>query len=108
MIDWYIIQYLYPESYKMFVDRMFPNVGIISVSILDYYDIKKLYGFFDNEGIFLNLEMYCKDHWGFTISLHNGSPVCQGHNSGANREEIECDGFVECFRILEKIIKDNF
>ena len=102
MVDWYIVEYLYPKSYMKFVNIMFPNLGVISVSMLTYYDIKKLYGFFDKEYIFLNLEMYGGNNWCYIITALNGYVVCQGHSSGSSREDIEGDGFMECFRILEK------
>ena len=54
MIDWYTIEYLYPESFKRFTNTMFPNMGVLSISSLEGYDIKKLYHFFDKEGIYFN------------------------------------------------------
>mgnify|MGYP000518577638 CR=1 FL=1 len=42
-MDWYIVQYLYPKAFKRFTDVMFPNVGVISLSTLEFYDVKKLY-----------------------------------------------------------------
>jgi len=53
MIDWYEIEYLYPMSLNTFSKMMFPNVGLPCLSVLCYYDIKKLYRFFDKNGIFL-------------------------------------------------------
>ena len=50
-MDWYVIEYLYPISFQRFKDTMFPNVGIISLSTLGLYDTKKLYQFFDKEGV---------------------------------------------------------
>ena len=50
MIDWYSIEYLYPSSFKKFTNIMFPNVGVLSLSTLEFYDTKKLYYFFDKEG----------------------------------------------------------
>jgi hypothetical protein len=104
-MDWYTIQYLYPESYNRFVKTMFPNVGIISVSTLFYYDTKKLYQFFDKEGIYLTIEMYNPNQWVFTVSLGNGSVYCPIIESKSTREEIETDGFYECFKVLDKLIR---
>ena len=47
MMDWYVIEYLYPNALKEFSKTMFPNVGLPCLSILGYYDVKKLYKFFD-------------------------------------------------------------
>ena len=51
MIDWYSVEYLYPSSFKEFTNVMFPNVGVLSLSTLEFYDVKKLYYFFDKEGV---------------------------------------------------------
>jgi len=71
-MDWYSIEFLYPNSYRDFIESMFPNVGIISVSTLYYFDTKK--------------------------------PSQEFKNS---REEIESDGFMECFKILDKMLMDT-
>ena len=102
MIDWYVIEYLYPRSYRKFTDTMFPNVGVISISTLNLFDNKKLFKFFDNLGVFLNIEMYNKHQWVFSISLDNGIVFGPSQTSKPTREEVECDGFNECFRVLEK------
>lgn len=102
MFDWYMIEYLYPKAFKKFIKVMFPNVGVICTSLLKFYDIKKLYRFFDNQGIFLNIEMYNPNQWGYSISLHNGSVICPTQQSKPTREDIECEGFFECFKFLEK------
>lgn len=107
MLDWYIIEYLYPESYNKFIDTMFPNVGIISLSTLKHYDIKKLYGFFDKEGVFLNVEMYTPHSWSYTISFENGKTICPKHDNKKTREEIEIDGFLECFNYLDKKLRKS-
>ncbi len=104
-MDWYTIQYLYPESYNRFVKTMFPNIGVISVSTLFYYDTKKLYQFFDKEGIYLTIEMYNPYQWVFTISLGNGFVYGPTRESKSTREEIETDGFYECFKVLDKLIR---
>ena len=54
-MDWYIVQYLYPKAFKRFTDVMFPNVGVISLSTLEFYDVKKLYQ------EIINLEYQIKD-----------------------------------------------
>jgi hypothetical protein len=107
MVDWYIIEYLYPNSLKKFIKTMFPNTGILSISTLEYYDIKRLYHFFDKNGIYLSVEMCNPYQWIFTISLHNGIVFGLTHSSKKTREEAECEGFTECFKIMEKIIFDN-
>ena len=56
-MDWYVVEFLYPQAFERFQDKMFPNLGIISLSILECYDTKKLFGFFDREGIYLNIEI---------------------------------------------------
>jgi len=102
MIDWYIIEYLYPKAFEKFIDIMFPNVGVISMSTLNLYDHKKLYRFFDKEGIYLNVEMYNPKQWFFSISLHNGTVFGPSQSSKPTREEVELNGFLESFKILEK------
>lgn len=104
-MDWYCVEYLYPRAFTRFKDVMFPNVGIISLSTLDFYDIKKLYGFFDNEGVYLTTEMYHEESWGCTISL-NGVTIGLGGDSIRTRSEAESFGFIECFKLLDKRI-DN-
>jgi serine/threonine-protein kinase RIO1 len=81
---------------------MFPNVGVLSVSILLTYDIKNLYMFFDNNGVHLNIEKISKNIWGYNISLNNGTVFGFGATKNVDRKTVETDGFTECFRILEK------
>ena len=52
-MDWYTVEYLYPDGFKKFTEKMFPYVGVVSLTTLESYDIKKLYNFFDKEGITL-------------------------------------------------------
>ena len=101
-MDWYIIEYLYPNSLDKFSKVMFPNVGVPCLSVLSYYDIKKLYSFFDKFGIYLTIEMYTKNMWGYTISLSDGRIFCPTQEPKVNRESTEIDGFYECFKQLEK------
>lgn len=107
-MDWYTIEFLYPESFKKFVQFMFPNVGLLSISTLEYFDIKKLYKFFDKEGIFLTIEMYNPHQWVFNISLGNGIVFGSFKESKSNREETECDGFHECFKLLDKKLDTKY
>lgn len=105
MIDWYVIEYLYPESFKRFTNTMFPNVGVISLSTLNNYDIKKLYLFFDKEGFYLNIERCCPHQWVYHISLDNGVVFGNGKSTCYTREDIEVDGFTECFKLLDKKLR---
>ncbi len=105
MIDWYEIEYLYPMSLSTFSKMMFPNVGLPCLSVLCYYDIKKLYRFFDKNGIFLTVEMMTKNNWVYSISLNEGKIFFPCQNSKTNRELIEVEGFYECFKILENKIR---
>lgn len=107
MVDWYVIEYLYPNALQRFICTMFPNTGVISMSTLMMYDIKKLYYFFDKNGIYLSVEPYNPNQWVFSISLHNGIVFGPTQNSKKTREDAECDGFIECFKVLEKIIGEN-
>ena len=106
-MDWYTIEYLYPSGFKRFTEIMFPNVGVISLNTLEFYDNKKLYQFFDKEGVYLTLEMLKKNQWVYNISLCNGLVLGPGLGSATSREESEVEGFFECFKILDKIIKDK-
>ena len=106
-MDWYTVEYLYPKSFKRFTDVMFPNVGVISLSTLEFYDTKKLYQFFDKEGVYLTVEMYNPKQWVFCISLHNGVVFGPTQDSRTTREETEVDGFLECFKKLDKLIRDR-
>jgi len=101
-MNWYDIQYLYCDSMELFCSTMFPNVGVPSISVLEFYDIKKLYSFFDKQGIYLTIEMYTKNNWSYTISLENEKMIITSKESKNKREEIEYDGFEECFRLLNK------
>ena len=80
---------------------MFPNVGVVSLSTLQMYDNKKLYQFFDKQGIYLTVERLNSDQWLFSISLKNGIVYGPKQDSKPTRDEIEIDGFTECFRILD-------
>ena len=102
-MDWYSIEYLFPKAFKRFAEVMFPNVGLLSLNTLEFYDTKKLYQFFDKEGLYLTLEMYNPNQWVFSISLHNGVIFGPTQNSKPTREETELGGFLECFRILDKM-----
>ena len=42
-MDWYTVEYLYPDGFKKFTEKMFPYVGVVSLTTLESYDIKKLY-----------------------------------------------------------------
>ena len=102
MLDWYCIEYLSPSAFKKFNELMFPNIGVLSISTLETYDIKKLYGFFDKQGIYLTLETYKPNQWVYTISLSNGVVFGPTQFSKESRIEIEKDGFFECFKLLDK------
>jgi hypothetical protein len=106
-MDWYVIEYLYPKAFKKFVNTMFPNVGLVSLSTLGQYDDKKLYQFFDREGVYMTIEMYNPHQWVFSISLHNGVVLGPMQDSNSNRTETEKEGFLECFKMLDKILNDN-
>jgi hypothetical protein len=106
-MEWREIELLYPESFKRFVTKMFPNVGVISISTLEFFDIKKLYGFFDEEGIYLTIERYNKNQWVSTISLSNGIVFGPAKESRRTREETEQDGFTECFKVLDFKLKQK-
>jgi hypothetical protein len=100
-IDWYEVEYLYPNAYKKFIKKMFPNTGIVSNISLIMFDQKHLYGFFDREGIFLNTEIVGSEaQWMYTIHI-NGVTI-SNNDSRICREEIEVDGFSKCFEYLEK------
>ena len=102
-MEWYAIEYLYPTSFKKFEETMFPNVGLISISVLKYFDIKKLYSFFENEGIQLIIENYNPIFWTYTISINNKLSIFSNTTCcEQKREEIEEDAFLECFKLLEK------
>ena len=101
-MDWYFIKNNCPKSFEKFIQNMFPNVGVPCVTSLNLFDDRKLYKFFDDNGVFLNIEMYSKNQWVFTISLNNGYVIGNGINSQPTREQIEIEGFKECFKMLEK------
>ena len=105
-MDWYTVEYLYPNGFKKFTEKMFPYVGVVSLTTLESYDIKKLYNFFDKEGIYLTIEMYNPNQWVFSISLQNGIVLGPDQSSKSNREEIEYDGFLECFKLLNKKLEN--
>jgi hypothetical protein len=86
---------------------MFPNVGLPCLSVLNYYDIKKLYKFFDKNGIYLTVEMMTKNNWVYSVSLHEGKIFYPCQSSQPNRESIEVEGFYECFRLLEMKLKET-
>ncbi len=107
MLDWYTVEFLYPKAFKKFSKCMFPNLGVLSISTLEFYDTKKLYQFFDKQGVYLTIEMYNPKQWVFSISLHSGIVFGPIQESQTTREDIENCGFVECFKVLENLLKDE-
>jgi hypothetical protein len=107
IMDWYTIEYLYPKSFEKFVNTMFPTTGVASTFVLGCFEIKNLYGFFDKEGIFLNVEKLDKYQWIYTISLDKGYIFSSSNHNFMTREETEIDGFTECFRLLDKKLTDS-
>jgi len=107
-MDWYKIKNSFPNALTMFVDVMFPNIGIPCISVLGCYDLKKLYRFFDKQGIYLTVEMITKDSWVYTISLEDGRVFATCKEVKNTRELIEVDGFNECFLLLEKKIENKY
>jgi hypothetical protein len=105
-MDWYVIEYLFPSAFKKFKETMFPNVGVLSLVTLELYDNKKLYQFFDKQGIYLNIEMLNLYQWVFSISLKNGIVYGPSQESRQTREESEIDGFFDCFKLLDRQIKE--
>lgn len=107
MIDWYIIQYLYPESFKRFVEDTFPNIGVISLCCLSFYDVKKLYWFFKKNGITMNVELINKDKFIYVISLNCGVTIVPSQISKNSKIEMEIDGFFDCFRRLDIKLRES-
>jgi hypothetical protein len=99
-MDWYVIEYLYPESYKLFINTMYPNIGIVSMNVLKNFDLKKLYSFFDKQDIFLILELNNLNEWGFSIKTNNWF-ITDNNIIKNNRDEVESEGFTCCFKFLE-------
>jgi hypothetical protein len=50
--------------------------------------------------------MYNPNQWVFSISLQNGIVFGPNQSSKSNREEIEYDGFLECFKLLNKKLEN--
>ena len=50
--------------------------------------------------------MYSKSNWDYCISLSNGFSFGPSKETKRTREEIESDGFIECFRFLEQKIEE--
>lgn len=107
MIDWNNIKIRYPNALNVFVSVMFPNIGVPCISILKYYDLKNLYRFFEKQGISLNVEMFTKDSWLYTITMIDGKVFLSCGEFKPTRDLIEIDGFNECFKLLEKKIENN-
>jgi hypothetical protein len=102
-MDWYIIEYLYPKSFNKFIETMFPNIGVVSVSTLKNFDLKKLYSFFDKQGIYLILEINHLNDWNFVVKKDNWI-LSDISITAKSREEIEEEGFTYCFKKLEENI----
>jgi hypothetical protein len=100
MLNWKKIKERYPQSYEKFVETMFPYVGVIGFTTLSLFEVRKLYYFFDKYGVFLTIERIGSNQWLYTISLSNGNVLCPKQGSRENREDVEIDGFNECFRVL--------
>jgi len=100
MINWKKIKIVYPQAYQRFVEVMFPYVGVIGLSTLYLFESKKLYYFFDKEKVYLTVERFGPNQWLYIITLGDGRVICPQQSSRNSREEIELDGFMECFRVL--------
>jgi len=107
MIDWNNIKIRYPNALNVFVNVMFPNIGVPCISILKYYELKSLYRFFETQGILLNVERFTNDSWLYTITIVGGNVFLSCGEFKSTRELIEIDGFNECFKLLEKKIENN-
>ena len=69
MIDWYSIEYLYPSSFKKFTNIMFPNVGVLSLSTLEFYDTKT--DSLQQKNIWHEINSTEKAKWIDTIKSHS-------------------------------------
>jgi hypothetical protein len=105
-MDWYVIEYLYPNSFKKFVETMYPSMGLISISVLKNFDTKKLYYFFDKQGYYLILEINHLNQWSFTLKKDKWV-ICDNNELKNSREEIEEIGFHYCFKQMENNINCN-
>jgi len=104
MIDWYVIEYLYPESFKRFIETTFPNIGIVSLNCLSFYQMKNLYTFFEKEGLIIKVEQCCPKRWLYTISIKDIIILGPLNLKENTKEEIETETFMECFKILDKML----
>ncbi len=104
MMNWKKIKREYPHSYKKFVEVMFPYVGVVGVITLNTFDVKRLFSFFDNESVFLNVERLTSYQWVYSILLKDGRGTFPKQESRSTREEVEIDGFEECFKVLNQEI----
>lgn len=102
MLNWKKIKTQYPRSYDRFVGVMFPYVGVLGLSTLYLFETKKLYYFFDKQKVYLTIERFGNHQWLYTISLGDGTVLCPKQESRKTRDEIEIDGFIECFNVLNK------
>jgi len=103
-MDWYSVKFLYPLSFDKLIKTIYPNVGLVSIITLESYNIKQLYSFFDDEGIYLITDLISSKIWVYNISTTGNKTTGMSKNSKATRDEIEIEGFYECFNILEQKI----
>jgi hypothetical protein len=52
--------------------------------------------------------MYTKDAWVYTVSFDDGRVIAPSQDSKRRREDIESEGFEECFRLLEKKLRNTY
>lgn len=102
MLNWKKIKVLFPHSYNRFVEVMFPYVGVLGLSTLYLFEVKKLYYFFDKEKIYLTVERFGHNQWLYIITMGDGRVLCPKQSVRDSRDEIELDGFMECFKLLNK------
>lgn len=83
----------FPQAAEVLGDEAF--IFDNSIKALFYYDVRKLYEFFDSQGLVLLIGKI-EDHWSFHIEadLHS--------YSSDSRIEAEEKGFQMCFELLEK------
>lgn len=106
-MDWYVIEYLYPESFKKFIDTMFPNVGLVSITLLQHFEIKNLYYFFEKQGVYLTIEKCTPYFWVYNISTENGLAFGNTFSCNFTRDNIEIEAFTDCFRFLDNKLRNK-
>jgi len=101
-MNWAEIKEKYKKAWTMFAMNwgyMNPDGTFLEREFLiNHYD-RKLYDFFDEQGIYISIDHWPTENKPFGLSITVGKPIHEGGFN--NRTEAEIAAFTKAFEILE-------